>query len=264
MSAAARPARSIRTLLLAGGIGALLAVLGAAAWLSFAASEEEAQELFDARLATSARVLEALVARQVENATIAAPIVIALPGPLEAENHDTPSPLGHYYETKIAFQVRDGGGSFSRTRPRRRKRRSRRRRPGSARKPSASTSGACSRCSPAAPGCRWRKGTTCAASSPRSSRAPRWRRSSPASRCCWCCSSAVRLWPRPLSRPGAPGGHAAGRRFRSRRFRLARAPANGPLVTRSTACSAACAKRWSASAASPPTRRTNCARRLPR
>ncbi len=110
MSAAARPARSIRTPALAGGIGALLAVLGAAAWLSFAASEEEAQELFDARLATSARVLEALVARQVENATIAAPIVIALPGPLEAENHDTPSPLGHYYETKIAFQVRDGGG----------------------------------------------------------------------------------------------------------------------------------------------------------
>jgi two-component system sensor histidine kinase QseC len=105
-----RPARSIRALLLAGGIGALLAVLGAAAWLSFAASEEEAQELFDARLATSARVLEALVARQVEKATIAAPIVIALPGPLEDENHDTPSPLGHYYETKIAFQVRDGGG----------------------------------------------------------------------------------------------------------------------------------------------------------
>jgi two-component system sensor histidine kinase QseC len=110
MSGAARPARSIRALLLAGSIGTLLAVLGAAAWLSFAASEEEAQELFDARLATSARVLEALVARQVEKATIAAPIVIALPGPLEAENHDTPSPLGHYYETKIAFQVRDGGG----------------------------------------------------------------------------------------------------------------------------------------------------------
>lgn len=105
-----RAARSILALLLAGTSAALLAVLGAAAWLSFAGSEEEAQELFDARLATSARVLEALVARQVDKATVAAPIVIALPGPLESESHDTPGPLGHYYETKIAFQVRGGSG----------------------------------------------------------------------------------------------------------------------------------------------------------
>ena len=103
-------ARSIRALLLAGTSAALLAVLGAAAWLSYSGSEEEAQELFDARLATSARVLEALVARQVETATLAAPIVIALPGPLEVEGHDKPGPLGHYYETKIAFQVRDSDG----------------------------------------------------------------------------------------------------------------------------------------------------------
>ena len=83
MRATPRTARSIRALLLAGTSAALLAVLGAAAWLSYDGSEEEAQELFDARLATSARVLEALVARQLEKATIAAPIVIALPGPLE-------------------------------------------------------------------------------------------------------------------------------------------------------------------------------------
>jgi two-component system sensor histidine kinase QseC len=38
------------------------------------------------------------------------PIVLALPPPLEAARHDEPSPLGHYYETKIAFQVRDAGG----------------------------------------------------------------------------------------------------------------------------------------------------------
>ena len=103
-------ARSIRALLLGGTVAALLAVLGAVAWLSFSGSQEEAEELFDARLATSARVLEALVAHQVEKATIAAPIVIALPGPLESVGHDTPGPLGHYYETKIAFQVRDAGG----------------------------------------------------------------------------------------------------------------------------------------------------------
>lgn len=110
MPGPARGARSIFALLLAGTSAALLAVLGAAAWLSFAGSEEEAQELFDARLATSARVLEALVARQAERATVAAPIVIALPVPLESADHDRPGPLGHYYETKIAFQVRDADG----------------------------------------------------------------------------------------------------------------------------------------------------------
>jgi two-component system sensor histidine kinase QseC len=105
-----RASRSILALLLAGISAALVVVLGAAAWLSFTGSEEEAQELFDARLATSARVLEALVARQVARATVTAPIVIALPGPLESTGHDAPDPLGHYYETKIAFQVRDADG----------------------------------------------------------------------------------------------------------------------------------------------------------
>jgi two-component system sensor histidine kinase QseC len=104
-TAAPRRARSIRAVLLAGTILTLLAVLGVAAWMSFAGSEEEAQELFDARLATSARVLEAFLARQVEHATVAAPIVIQLPGPIEAAEHDAPRTEGHYYETKIAFQV---------------------------------------------------------------------------------------------------------------------------------------------------------------
>jgi len=102
---APRRARSIRAVLLAGTIATLLAVLGVAAWMSFEGSAEEAQELFDARLATSARVLEAFLARQVEHATVAAPIVIQLPGPIEAAEHDAPRTEGHYYETKIAFQV---------------------------------------------------------------------------------------------------------------------------------------------------------------
>ena len=105
MRADARHGRSIRIVLLAGTAATLLVVLGAAAWLSFEGSQDEAQELFDARLATSARVLEALVARPVEGASIESPIVIRLPGPLEASDHDVASALGHYYETKIAFQV---------------------------------------------------------------------------------------------------------------------------------------------------------------
>ena len=42
---------------------ALLVILGVAAWGSYEVAKHEAEELFGARLATSARVLEALVAR---------------------------------------------------------------------------------------------------------------------------------------------------------------------------------------------------------
>ncbi len=75
-----------------------------------AVARHESDELFSARLATSARVLEALVARQLEHATIAQPIVIALPQELETSTSDEPEVFGHRYETKIAFQVwsRDG------------------------------------------------------------------------------------------------------------------------------------------------------------
>ena len=106
MSAASRArSRSIRAVLLAGTVAILVAVLGVAAWMSFNAGQEEAQELFDARLATSARVLETFLARQIEHATVTTPIVIALPDPIQEKDHSEAGPLGHYYETKIAFQV---------------------------------------------------------------------------------------------------------------------------------------------------------------
>ena len=101
--------RSIRSVLLGGTVAVLLVVLGAAAWLGFDASQDEADELFDARLATSARVLAALVATQ-SPAPGGAPIVVSFPAPLEAVAHDEPTPFGHYYETKIAFQVLDAQG----------------------------------------------------------------------------------------------------------------------------------------------------------
>ncbi len=139
-----RPFRgmSIRALLLAGSALILLCVIGTTAVLAVMAGQDEADELFDARLATSARVLESLLAQQVEHATINAPLVMALPAPLadmahehDAElagkpgyallwilqewlfgHHDVETPLGHEYETHIAYQVwRDDfdGASFS-------------------------------------------------------------------------------------------------------------------------------------------------------
>jgi two-component system sensor histidine kinase QseC len=101
--------RSIRAVLLGGSMAVLLAVLGAAAWIGYAGSEDEAEELFDSRLATSTRVLAALYATQPPGAADA-PIVVAYPGPLDEARHDQPSPLGHQYETKIAFQVLDAQG----------------------------------------------------------------------------------------------------------------------------------------------------------
>lgn len=129
---------SIRALLLAGSAFILLGVLGTTMWLSINSGRDEADELFDARLATSARVLESLVARQLEDATISSPLVMTLPAPLEEEaaEHDHPragaaglgparaleawlfgdpeveTPLGHRYETHIAYQVwRDDSGT---------------------------------------------------------------------------------------------------------------------------------------------------------
>ncbi|HEY0586282.1 MAG TPA: sensor histidine kinase, partial [Pseudoduganella sp.] len=75
-------------------------------------ARHESDELFSARLATSARVLEALVARQLEDATVSQPIIIALPHELETSTSDEPEVFGHRYETKIAFQVWSSEGAL--------------------------------------------------------------------------------------------------------------------------------------------------------
>ena len=109
-------ARSIRARLLIGILLALVIILGSAAWWSYEVTKHESEELFSARLATSARVLEALLARSVEHATIASPLVIALPQELELGSNDSGSALGHPYETKIAFQVwREDGTLLARS-----------------------------------------------------------------------------------------------------------------------------------------------------
>jgi len=108
--------RSIRSRLLAGILLALLLILTCAAWWSYTVTKHESEELFSARLATSARVLDAFAARQVEHATIAKPLIIALPKELEQSTGDEGTPFGHPYETKIAFQIwRDDGALLVRS-----------------------------------------------------------------------------------------------------------------------------------------------------
>ena len=76
----------------------------------------ESEELFSARLATSARVLEALMARQLATATLTRPVVVTLPRELETASGDETETFGHRYETKVAFQVlRDDGTLLARS-----------------------------------------------------------------------------------------------------------------------------------------------------
>ncbi|HEX4843769.1 MAG TPA: ATP-binding protein [Limnobacter sp.] len=96
---------SLRRRILVSLSAALMVSMGVAGWASYRVALHEADEIFSARLATSARVLESLLARQVEHATINAPLEISLPAELSETDPDDPSPLGHPYETKLAFQV---------------------------------------------------------------------------------------------------------------------------------------------------------------
>jgi len=102
---------SIRQRLVLSILISMLLILGGMGIWSHLVADHESEEMFSARLATSARVLESLVARQLEKATITSPIIINLPK--ELEDHDGANEVaGHPYETKIAFQVWSKGGSL--------------------------------------------------------------------------------------------------------------------------------------------------------
>ena len=96
---------AIRTRLLIGIFLAMILIMGVATWISYRVALHEADEIFGARLATSARVLDSLLVKQIDTATINEPIVVQLPKELEDANNKEPSPKGHPYETKIAFQL---------------------------------------------------------------------------------------------------------------------------------------------------------------
>jgi two-component system sensor histidine kinase QseC len=86
-------------------LAVMVIVMGSVGLAAHWVSEHETDEIFSARLATSARVLEALLARQLEKATIEKPIEIRLPKELENRSGDEKLHSGHPYESKIAFQV---------------------------------------------------------------------------------------------------------------------------------------------------------------
>ena len=99
---------SIRRRLIVRTMACMLLILGGISLAAHWFARYESEEFFSARLASSARVLETLVAHQLETATIGAPIVIPIPQQLGYSGGATP--YGHPYEHKIAFQVWNADG----------------------------------------------------------------------------------------------------------------------------------------------------------
>ena len=103
---------SIRKRLLLGIFVSMIMILGGMGLAAHFVTEHESEEIFSARLATSARVLEVLVAKQLEHATIANPIIIELPKELEHQHSSTEEINGHPYESKISFQIWHSNGKL--------------------------------------------------------------------------------------------------------------------------------------------------------
>lgn len=96
---------SLRARMVGATVACMLLIFGGIGLGAHMVARHESEELFSARLATSARVLEALAARQLASADIGQALVIALPKELESTTSDAPQSFGHRYETKVAFQV---------------------------------------------------------------------------------------------------------------------------------------------------------------
>ena len=99
------PSYSMRKRILAGLAIALILIMGLAGTISYWVALHEADEIFSARLATSARVLDSLLTHQVEHATLSKPFIVSTPSALATTPPDNGNASGHPYETKLAFQV---------------------------------------------------------------------------------------------------------------------------------------------------------------
>jgi two-component system, OmpR family, sensor histidine kinase QseC len=104
--------RSLSRLLLLLLLGVVLVAGLVSGWAAYRAGHVEADELFDAKLAHSARVLRGLVdAALADDPGHHAPLRIDVwSGAAEGEGDDLATDSGHAYETKLAFQVWQADG----------------------------------------------------------------------------------------------------------------------------------------------------------
>ncbi len=105
---------SMRRLLVVALVGTLSLVIAVAAAFSYKAGLQEAGEMFDAKLAHSARVLMSLVDEslgELAEYRVSDPLVIQVwHDERSGDGDDLISSGGHAYETKLAFQARDRDG----------------------------------------------------------------------------------------------------------------------------------------------------------
>ena len=98
---------SLRRLLLVALLATSAVAAAVSALVSFRASLVEANELFDAKLAQSARVLQALVGHNLDSHALqpVASVVSVIELDLDGEDEALATAEGHAYESKVAFQV---------------------------------------------------------------------------------------------------------------------------------------------------------------
>jgi two-component system, OmpR family, sensor histidine kinase QseC len=96
---------SIRSRTMALVLGLLGVSLAVISWLSYRDAQHEIEELFDAQLAQTARMLEGMVSRDMTRRRARLAAADAEPGHRQARRSRSP---GHPYESKLAFQVVDG------------------------------------------------------------------------------------------------------------------------------------------------------------
>ncbi len=105
--------RSIRRRTLALVLGILAVSLGLISWTSYRDARHEIEELFDARLAQSARLLQGLIGRELSAASHDE-LQAALDAAVNYQRYAAPgvSPPGHHYEGKLGLQVFDERGAL--------------------------------------------------------------------------------------------------------------------------------------------------------
>ena len=96
---------SLRNQLVFGVVISMLLVMSLVGGAVYWVLKHESDEIFRARLNTSARVLEALITNQINRMPRDEPVFIELPHEFDEGHDDDDGSMAHPYEQKIAFQV---------------------------------------------------------------------------------------------------------------------------------------------------------------
>ena len=109
---------SIRTILILRLLLVTVILVGGGSWMSYATIQHETQELFDAQLARSARLILSLVQTDRNRIELSSIQRFLDQNKLKSDDNfkfgedDEELPNGHIYETKLGFQIWDDAGNL--------------------------------------------------------------------------------------------------------------------------------------------------------